>query len=176
MSWTIWAAVVVVIAAVYGLIKRYETRLVLLVSGLVMALISLQPMMAFKQFDKSMTNSSLIIAICSAMGFAAVISITKCDVHLVRLLTKPLKKLGLLLLPACMAVTSIIATAIPSMAGLCASVAPTMIPILVRAGFRPSLAAAAVGGGFCSPRSSVEDWVVPVPVLVDDVPAVEPLL
>lgn len=145
MSWTIWAAVVVVIAAVYGLIKRYETRLVLLVSGLVMALISLQPMMAFKQFDKSMTNSSLIIAICSAMGFAAVISITKCDVHLVRLLTKPLKKLGLFLLPACMAVTSVIATAIPSMAGLCASVAPTMIPILVRAGFRPSLAAAAVG-------------------------------
>ena len=145
MSWTIWAAVAVVIAAVYGLIKRYETRLVLLVSGLVMALISLQPMMAFKQFDKSMTNGSLIIAICSAMGFAAVISITKCDVHLVRLLTKPLKKLGLLLLPACMAVTSIIATAIPSMAGLCASVAPTMIPILVRAGFRPSLAAASVG-------------------------------
>ena len=145
MSWTIWAAVVVVIAAVYGLIKRYETRLVLLVSGLVMALISLQPMMAFKQFDKSMTNGSLIIAICSAMGFAAVISITKCDVHLVRLLTKPLKKLGLLLLPACMAVTSVIATAIPSMAGLCASVAPTMIPILVRAGFSPSLAAASVG-------------------------------
>ena len=145
MSWTIWAAVVVVIAAVYGLIKRYETRLVLLVSGLVMALISLQPMMAFKQFDKSMTNGALIIAIRSAMGFAAVISITKCDVHLVRLLTKPLKKLGLFLLPACMAVTSVIATAIPSMAGLCASVAPTMIPILVRAGFRPSLAAAAVG-------------------------------
>ena len=145
MSWTIWAAVVVVIAAVYGLIKRYETRLVLLVSGLVMALISLQPMMAFKQFDKSMTNGALIIAICSAMGFAAVISITKCDVHLVRLLTKPLKKLGIFLLPACMAVTSVIATAIPSMAGLCASVAPTMIPILVRAGFRPSLAAAAVG-------------------------------
>lgn len=145
MSWTIWAAVVVVIAAVYGLIKRYETRLVLLVSGLVMALISLQPMMAFKQFDKSMTNGALIIAICSAMGFAAVISITKCDVHLVRLLTKPLKKLGLFLLPACMAVTSVIATAIPSMAGLCASVAPTMIPILVRAGFRPSLAAAALG-------------------------------
>ena len=145
MSWTIWAAVVVVIAAVYGLIKRYETRLVLLVSGLVMALISLQPMMAFKQFDKSMTNGALIIAICSAMGFAAVISITKCDVHLVRLLTKPLKKLGLFLLPACMAVTSVIATAIPSMAGLCASGAPTMIPILVRAGFRPSLAAAAVG-------------------------------
>lgn len=145
MSWTVWVAVAVIIATVYALVKRYETRLVLLTSGLVMALISLQPMMAFKQFDKSMTNAALIIAICSAMGFAAVISITKCDAHLVRLLTKPLKKLGLLLLPACMVVTSVIATAIPSMAGLCASVAPTMIPILVRAGFRPSLAAAAIG-------------------------------
>ena len=145
MNWTVWVAVAVVIATVYALIRRYETRLVLLTSGLVMAVISLQPMMAFKQFDKSMTNASLIIAICSAMGFAAVVSITKCDAHLVRLLTAPLKKLGLLLLPACMLVTGVIATAIPSMAGLCASVAPTMIPILVRAGFRPSLAAAAIG-------------------------------
>ncbi len=145
MSWTVWAAVAVVIATIYALIRRWETRLVLLTSGLVMALISLQPMMAFKQFDKSMTNGSLIIAICSAMGFAAVVSLTKCDVHLVRLLTRPLKKLGLFLLPACMAVTSVIAIAIPSTAGLCASVAPTMVPILVRAGFRPSLAAASVG-------------------------------
>lgn len=145
MSWTVWAAVVVVCVTVWALIKRYETRLVLLVSGLVMALLSLDPMMAFKQFDKSMTNGSLIIAICSAMGFAAVISVTKCDAHLVRLLTQPLKRMGIFLLPACMAVTSVIATAIPSMAGLCASVGPTIIPIMVRAGFRPATAAAAVG-------------------------------
>ena len=51
MTWTFWAAIVVVIATVYALIKRYETRLVLLTSGFVMAFISLQPMIAFKQFD-----------------------------------------------------------------------------------------------------------------------------
>ncbi len=111
-----------------------------------MAFISLQPMVAFKQFDKSMTNGSLIIAICSALGFAAVISLTKCDIHLVSLLMKPLKRLGLFLLPACMIVTSVISTAIPSMAGLSAAVGPTMIPIMIRAGFRPAMAAAAVGG------------------------------
>lgn len=33
MTWTFWAAIVVVIATVYALIKRYETRLVLLTSG-----------------------------------------------------------------------------------------------------------------------------------------------
>lgn len=146
MTWTFWVAIAVVIATVYALVKRYETRLVLLTSGFVMAFISLQPMVAFKQFDKSMTNGSLIIAICSALGFAAVISLTKCDIHLVSLLMKPLKRLGLFLLPACMIVTSVISTAIPSMAGLSAAVGPTMIPIMIRAGFRPSMAAAAVGG------------------------------
>ncbi|WP_304423015.1 C4-dicarboxylate transporter DcuC [Turicimonas muris] len=146
MTWTFWIAIAVVIATVYALVKRYETRLVLLTSGFVMAFISLQPMVAFKQFDKSMTNGSLIIAICSALGFAAVISLTKCDIHLVSLLMKPLKRLGLFLLPACMIVTSVISTAIPSMAGLSAAVGPTMIPIMIIAGFRPAMAAAAVGG------------------------------
>ena len=146
MTWTFWVAIAVVIATVYALVKRYETRLVLLTSGFVMAFISLQPMVAFKQFDKSMSNGSLIIAICSALGFAAVISLTKCDIHLVSLLMKPLKRLGLFLLPACMIVTSVISTAIPSMAGLSAAVGPTMIPIMIRAGFRPAMAAAAVGG------------------------------
>ena len=146
MSWTMWVALVVTIGAVVALIKRYETRLVLITAGLLMAFISFEPMIAFKQFDKSMTNGSLIIAICSAMGFAAVVSLTKCDVHLVALLTKPLKKLGILLLPACMFVVSLISIAIPSTSGLVAAVGPTVIPLMVRAGFHPAIAAATVVG------------------------------
>lgn len=144
MTYTAWMAVIVVIGTIYALIKRYETRLVLLSAGFLMAILSLEPLTAFKQFDKSMTNSSLIIAICSAMGFAAVISLTGCDKHLVTLLTKPLRKLGILLLPASMVVTSALAAAIPTMGGLSAAVGPTLIPILVRAGFRPAAAAASV--------------------------------
>lgn len=144
MSWTFWMAVVVVILTVAALIKRFETRLVLLTSGLVMALLSMKPMTAFAQFDKSMTSGALIIAICSAMGFAAVVSMTKCDLHLVALLTRPLKRAGIFLLPACAAVTGIVSVAIPSTAGCCAAVAPTLIPLMVRAGFRPAVAAAAV--------------------------------
>ncbi len=144
MSIPLLVSIIVVIATIYALIKRYETRLVLISAGLIMALCSLKPMVAFQQFDKSMTNSSLIIAICSAMGFAAAVSLTKCDVHLVALLTRPLRKLGVLLLPACMLVTSLCAVAIPSTAGLCAAVGPSMIPILIRAGFRPVIAATAI--------------------------------
>lgn len=144
MSLTLLFALFVVIATVWALVKRIETRLVLITGGLAMALFSLKPLVAFEQFDKSMTNSSLIIAICSAMGFAAAVSLTKCDVHLVALLTRPLKRLGVLLLPACMIVTGLCAVAIPSTAGLCAAVGPSMIPILIRAGFKPAISAAAI--------------------------------
>ncbi len=143
-NWLLWMAIVVTIATVWALIKRYETRLVLLTSGLVMALISMKPMIAFQQFDKSMTNPALIIAICSAMGFAAVISYTKCDVHLVALLIKPLKKMGIFLLPACAVVTGIVSIAIPSTAGCAAAVAPTLIPLMIRSGIHPAAAAAAI--------------------------------
>ena len=146
MTWSMGVALVVTIGAIAALIKRYETRLVLLSAGILMALLSLEPMTAFKQFDKSMTNATLIIAICSAMGFASVVSLTKCDVHLVALLTKPLKKLGLMLLPACMLVVSLISIAIPSTSGLVASVGPTIIPLMIRAGFHPAIAAASVVG------------------------------
>lgn len=61
MTWSFWVAIVVVIATVYALIKRYETRLVLLTSGFVMAFISLQPMIAFKQFDKSTLKEHFIM-------------------------------------------------------------------------------------------------------------------
>lgn len=154
MSITLIFALVVVAATVYALIKRYETRLVLITAGLAMALFSLKPMVAFAQFDASMTKGSLIIAICSAMGFAAAVALTKCDVHLVALLTRPLRRLGFLLLPACMIVTGLCSVAIPSTAGLCAAVGPSMIPILIRAGFHPAIAAAAI---VCSttPRSSI---------------------
>lgn len=48
-NWLLWMEIAVTIATVWALIKRYETRLVLLTSGLVMALISMKPMIAFQQ-------------------------------------------------------------------------------------------------------------------------------
>ena len=47
MSITLIFALVVVAATIYALIKRYETRLVLITAGLAMALFSLKPMVAF---------------------------------------------------------------------------------------------------------------------------------
>jgi len=144
MTITAWIAVLVVLITVWALIKRFETRLVLITSGLVLSMLTLAPMQALDAFAKAMTNGALIMSICGAMGFAYVISYTRCDEHLVTLLAKPLSKMGILLLPACAVVTTIINTAVSSAAGCAAAVGATMIPLMLKAGIRPAAAAAAV--------------------------------
>ncbi len=166
MSWTIWMAALVVILTIVALIKRYETRLVLFTAGMVMAVAVLAPNIALDAFVKNMTNASLIKAICSSMGFAAVIAITRCDVHFVGLMVKPLCKLGIFLLPFCMLLASFVAIAIPSAAGCAAALGPTMIPLMVRAGFKPVIAGAAILGSIIpsalSPGSSHNVWVAKI--------------
>ena len=99
MTWTIWMAGFIVLLTIAALLKRIETRLVLFVAGLAMALFALSPQTALGAFVANMTNKSLITSICSSMGFAAVIAITRCDVHFVGLMVKPLGRLGIFLLP-----------------------------------------------------------------------------
>lgn len=142
-----WIALVITIATIYALIRRYETRLVLLTSGFLMCIIALNPMSALNQFAKQMTNPSLIMAICSAMGFAAVCSMTRADHSLVHYLTRPIRGLGVALLPISTVITFLANIAIPSAAGCAAAVAPTLIPVMLKAGIRPVGAAAAVMGG-----------------------------
>ena len=84
------------------------------------------------------------------MGFAMVIQMTECDVHLVKLLSAPLSKFGFLLVPATTALTYFICIAIPSAAGCAAAVGPTLIPLLLRAKVSPQAAGAA-----CSPLGSL---------------------
>ncbi len=105
MSITAWIAVLVICVTVYCLVKRYETRLVLFTAGMFLCCISLDPMEGLNQFAKSMTNSALIMAICGAMGFAFVTTHSGCDKHLVTALARPLKGVGIFLIPAASLIT-----------------------------------------------------------------------
>ena len=161
-----WVAVVVVILTIAALIKRYETRLVLFTAGLILCCVSMQPMTAYNAFAKSMTNGGLIMAICASMGFAYVSSYTKCDQHLVHLLSKPIRGLGIFLVPICTAVTMIINIAIPSASGCAAAVGSTLIPVMLRAGISPAAAAASVMmgtyGGVLSPGSAHNVYIAKI--------------
>lgn len=138
MSIQSWVAIAVTLVTVWALIKRYETRLVLLAAGLFLCCISLDPMYGLDAMGKSMTNKSLIMAICGSMGFAFVASYTQCDRSLVHYLASPIRGLGIFLLPVCTTITFFINIAIPSAAGCAAAVGSTLIPVMLRAGIKPA--------------------------------------
>lgn len=131
----------------YCLMKQYETRLVLFVSGVIMAIISGNLMVAFDAFSKSMKNANLIEPIIAAMGFAMVLQITKCDQHLIYLLAKSLKNLGPALVPGAVLATALVNTSITSAGGCSAAVGAILIPVLIGSGVHPAMAAAAVFAG-----------------------------
>ncbi len=163
MSLLEWLAIAVILVTVYALVKRMETRLVLFTAGFVLCLCSLNPMAALNSFAKSMTNASLVMAICSSMGFAFIAKFTESDRCLVHYLATPIRGLGVFLIPVVTALTFCINIAIPSAAGCSAAVGSTLIPVMLRAGIKPAMAAAAVMGGtigsYLSPGTSHNAYV-----------------
>ncbi len=163
MGITEWIAVLTIFAVIYGLIKRYETRLVLIGAGLFLCLISWNLIGGLNAFAKAMTNSSLVMAICSSMGFAFVAKYTGADRSLVHYLASPIRGLGIFLVPVCTIITFFVNIAIPSAAGCAAAVGSTLIPVMLRAGIRPAGAAAAVlagtVGSYLSPGTSHNPYV-----------------
>lgn len=143
----IWVGVIILLLAIYCLIKQYETRMVLFVAGLLMTLFALDPMSAFKGFSSAMKGASVIEIITSSMAFAFVMDYTKCDKHLVHLLAKGLKKAGPALIPGAVLATAFVHISIPSAAGCVASVGTVLIPILIGAGVHPAMAASAIFAG-----------------------------
>lgn len=163
MPITGWIAILVLIVMCYMLIKQYETRMVLFGGGFILCCISLTPMAGLNAFAKTMTNGALIMAICSATGFAYCVTFTECDRSLVHYLTRPVRNVGILMIPITSLLTFAINIAIPSAAGVGAVVGTALIPLLLRAGFKPAAAAAAVlmgtTGSLLSPGLSHNAYV-----------------
>jgi DcuC family C4-dicarboxylate transporter len=140
-------AALVTILTFVAIIRKVEVRLALLTGGLVLALLSLNLQAWSEAFLKSMTVAGLISVILPVMGFAAVMELTGCDRHLVKMLTDPLVKVRPLLVPGAMLVTYLINTALSSAAGCAAAVGVVLIPAMMAAGIHPAMAAAAVLAG-----------------------------
>ncbi|MGE4589004.1 MAG: C4-dicarboxylate transporter DcuC [Acidaminococcaceae bacterium] len=137
----------IIIAAIYLMLKRYDSRLVLIGAGILMAALAGKPMTALDAFAKAMVSGGLITSVCSVMGFALVMKYTTCDKHLICLLAGILKKARPLLIPGTTIITFIINIALPSAAGCSAAVGAIFIPILMSSGIHPAMAAAAVKSG-----------------------------
>jgi DcuC family C4-dicarboxylate transporter len=143
----IWIGILIVALTFLAIIKRYETRLVLFVAGVAMALVVGKPLVAIDAFAKTMVSGGLVTTICTVMGFSYVMKLTGCDSHLVNLLTSLLKQAKFILIPGAVIVTWIINIALPSTAGCAAAVGAVLIPTLIGSGVHPAMAAACVMSG-----------------------------
>ena len=140
-------ALAVTVVTFTAIIRKAEVRLALLAGGLVMAVLSWNLPAFSDAFTKSMTTAGLISVILPVMGFAAVMELTGCNGHLVKMLTDPLLKVRMVLVPGAMLVTYLINTAISSAAGCTAAVGVILIPAMMAAGIHPAMAGAAVFAG-----------------------------
>lgn len=131
--------------AVLGLlVKRVDPRLCLLLGGFALFTVQGNPLATFDSFARAMTNAPMIEAVCSSMGFAAVLKTTGSDAALVERLAAPIRKGGILLPIAATVIAFIVNIALPSGAGAAAAVATTLIPLLLRAGVSPQACAASI--------------------------------
>ena len=143
----IYLGIVLVIATIYFLVKRYDARLVLLASGIIMACVAGTPMASLSAFAKNMTNGGLIQAVCSVMGFAMVMKYTECDKHLINFMASGLSKFRLFLIPGVVFATYAVNIALPSAAGTAAAAGAIFVPLMMSAGVHPAMAGAAVKCG-----------------------------
>lgn len=137
----------IIVLTIVAIVKRYDAKLVLFIAGLLMTMCAGKYSLAFDAFTKSMVNKGLVPVVCSVMGFAFVMKYTGCDVHLVHLLVDKIKKAKYILIPASVIITWLVNIALPSAAGCGAAVGIVLIPLLVKAGVHPVIAASSILAG-----------------------------
>lgn len=141
--------ILVVAAVVVLLARRAEVRLVLLGGGFVLACLGGQPLLIFDVFARAMV-AGLVAPICAAMGFAAVMTHTGCDRHLVELLARPLRRAGAAVAAGGILVAYLVNVAVPSQTSTAAAVGPILVPLMQASGLSPvqSGAALVLGASF----------------------------
>ena len=147
----IWIGLAIVVVTFYLIYKNYEARLVLALSGLVMAFIGQVVVgtnggvsAAVDAFVKQLVNGGLVPTIVTVMGSGYVMTFTKCSDHLVNLLVKPLARVPVIVIPGAVIITWLLNIVLPSAAGIAAAVGVLLIPALIALKVRPVMAAAAV--------------------------------
>lgn len=138
----VWIGLIIVILAFLAIIKRFEVRATLFGAGLLMCILAGSPLSAFDSFTKMLVSGWLVPIIVCAMGFAQVISLTECDKHFSYFALRHVLKFKAILIPGTVVVTWVLAMAMNSPAGLAATIGPIIIPVLIRAGVKPAMAAA----------------------------------
>lgn len=183
----IWIGLAIVVVTFYLIYKNYEARLVLALSGLVMAFIGQVVVgtnggvsAAVDAFVKQLVNGGLVPTIVTVMGFGYVMTFTKCSDHWVNLLVKPLARVPVIVIPGAVIITWLLNIVLPSAAGIAAAVGVLLIPALIALKVRPVMAAAAVfigtWGSVVSPGLMFNPQIADIAFKAKEIPAPDAMI
>lgn len=133
----------IIAAAIAAMLRRVEVRFVLLSAGFLMALSAGRPLAVADAFTRGMVTA-MVAPICAAMGFAALVSATGCDKHLVHLLLAPVRAFPFLVLPGGILVAYLVNMAVPSQTSTAAALGPILVPLLMASGYSAAVSGAAL--------------------------------
>lgn len=136
--------IILVILTFWAIVRNYETRVVLMLSGLIMSFIGGNMMSSLAAFSKPLINESLTPIICITMGFSLVLDKTGCSQHLILAITKLLHRVKFIIIPATVILVWLINISLISASGLAAAVGAILIPVLIKLGIKPTMAASTV--------------------------------
>lgn len=141
--------VLVIILAIYAIIRQVDVRLALTAAAFILGGISLlvredAVLQVTQAFLRTLGNDSFIIPICSAMAFAYVLRHTGCDLHLVQLLSKPVQRFRSFLIPGTVVIAFLVNIPIISQTSTAVTVGPVLIPLLRAANISPITSGAAL--------------------------------
>ena len=183
----IWIGLAIVIVTFWLIYKNYEARLVLVISGVVMALIgqfvcgsAVTLETAVNAFVKQLVNGGLVPTITTVMGFGYVMTYTKCSDHLVNALVRPLTHVPAIVIPGAVLITWVLNIILPSAAGIAAAGGVLLIPALIALKVRPVMAAAAVflgtWGSVVSPGLMFNPQIASIAFKAKEIPAADAMI
>ena len=143
----IWIGVLIVVLTFVFITKRFEARMCLFVAGFMMCVLSGQYLQPFDKFFSTLFTGTIPQIICSAMGYAYLMSFVKADQHLSSWLVKGLLKVRAIIIPGVIVAAGLVVMALQSNAGTAAALGPIVIPVMIKAGIHPLTAATALAVG-----------------------------
>lgn len=151
---------VVVLAAIVACMRRIDVRLVLFLAAVVLGCLARRPDAIVRKFLETFADERYVVPICTAMGFAHVLRLSGCDIHLVRLLTVPIRKARVILIPGAIVVGFLVNMPVVSQTSTAVTIGAVLIPLLLAARLSPATAGAilllgsSVGGELLNPGAT----------------------
>ncbi len=151
------AAVLVLAAAVWGVLSGRDVRLVLLAAALVLGALAGHVAPVVRAFLDTFSSEKFVVPICSAMGFAFVLKHTGCDTHLVRVLVAPVRRVRFLTVPGVVLAGFVTNIPVISQTSTAVCLGAVVVPVMRAAGFGGAttgaclLLGASVGGELLNP-------------------------